>query len=58
MAETGRRLTVKVTEEMLKAGARALVFDHASDDRDVARRVLFAALNAGRYKVQEGQLYT
>lgn len=53
MAETGRQLTVEVTEEMLRAGADALVLDACSDDAEVARLVLLAALEAGGYAIRE-----
>lgn len=52
--ETGRRIEpIEITSEMIGAGAGALVFGHSDDDRDVARRVLLVALNAGGYQVQE-----
>jgi hypothetical protein len=44
---------VEITPEMVRAGAKALVFDHLSDDQDVALRVLIAALEAGGYQQQQ-----
>ena len=44
---------IEITPAMIEAGARAIVFDHLADDKDVALRVLVSALRAGGYEFHE-----
>lgn len=55
MVSTGRPRTKEVilTREMIDAGAKELVIDNSTDDCDVVRAILSAALEAGRYEVKE-----
>lgn len=53
MAETGRRTTkIKITPEMIEAATRELVFDPELIRRDLAKRLIEVALEAGGYVVE------
>ncbi len=55
MKETDRRSSreVSITPEMIEAGAAQVIVNEGTDDGEIARDVLVAALEAGGYCIKE-----